>query len=47
MENEKIVIKMLKTVTSDIPFLCKPNTIALEGREYKAKSNRYEAVSVR
>lgn len=45
MESE-IIIKMLRTVKPDIPFLCKPNTVAIEGKEYTGVSNKYGAVSV-
>ena len=43
IEESGIKIRMLKTVRPDM-FLGKPGTIAREGQEYKATSNRHGAI---
>lgn len=35
---------MLKTVTADFPFLCKPGTFLASEKEYEAKENKFGAV---
>lgn len=44
-DNEKIKIKMLKTVNPSMPFLCKPNTVAEKDGIYDATSNKYGAIT--
>lgn len=42
---DKIRIRMLKTVRADMPFLAKPGTIARKGQDYNAMTNRFGAIS--
>lgn len=40
-----IKIRMLETVRPDLPFLAKPGTVLVQGKEYDAEANKHGAVS--
>ena len=45
MNNERIRIRMRKTVRPDIPFMSNYQTVARQGEEYDAVSNSHGAIS--